>query len=258
MSLVKPHGEEPTLPPTLAGPAATERTPRDPASTDPASTDPSSADSASTDPASTGSAPPGDASRGSASPDPPLPELETARLRLRQFSMADVDDFARLTGDAEVMRYIGPGVPIERDEAVQHLGRIVAAFRRRGYGKWALVSKDDGRLVGYCGLGFSFEDVGVELVYLLARECWGRGLASEASRAALGFGFERMGLASIAALTKADNLRSRRVLERLGMTFVRACRYEDYDCALYSIRRDEFDAARARAGRDGSPGPEGS
>ena len=177
-----------------------------------------------------------------APPEPALPELETARLRLRQFGPADADAFAAITGDAEVMRYIGHGGPISREETADNLARIIEAFRRRGFGKWALVEKSCGRLVGYCGLAAGFADVGVELAYMLAKDRWGRGLVAEASRACLRFGFEELGLASIAALTKAGNARSRRVLERLGMKFVKNGCYHGYECVQYAIRREEFDA----------------
>lgn len=177
---------------------------------------------------------------GAATP-PLLPELETARLRLRQFGMGDVDALARMTGDPVVMRYIAGGRPIGRAETEENLARIVEAFRRRGFGKWALVTKEDGELVGYCGLAAGSVDVGVELAYMLAKEHWGRGLITEASRACLRYGFEELGLAEVAALTKPGNLRSRRVLERLGMSFVKNGNYHGYDCVQYSISRDEFD-----------------
>lgn len=175
--------------------------------------------------------------------EPALPELETARLRLRQFAASDLDAFAAITGDAEVMTYIGHGGPISREETADSLSRIMEAFRRRGFGKWALFEKSGGRLVGYCGLASGFVDVGVELAYMLAKDRWGRGLVAEASKACLRFGFEELGLASIAALTKAGNARSRRVLERLGMTFVKNGSYHGYECVQYAIRRGDFDAA---------------
>jgi ribosomal-protein-alanine N-acetyltransferase len=171
-----------------------------------------------------------------------LPELETARLRLRQFEPSDVDAFALITRDAEVMRHIGHGEPISRQETADSLALIIEAARRRGFGKWALVEKTDGQFVGYCGLATGFVDVGVELAYMLARDRWGRGLVAEASRACLRYGFEELGLASIAALTKAGNARSRRVLERLGMSFVKNGLYHGYECVHYAIRREDFDA----------------
>jgi ribosomal-protein-alanine N-acetyltransferase len=174
----------------------------------------------------------------------PSPEIftadgvETSRLRLRMFRPEDLDAMCAITRDAEVMRYIGHGRPLTREETRENLSRIVSAFRRRGFGRWALELKETGALVGYCSLGN--EEVGVELAYMLSRGAWGRGLALEAGRASLRYGFERLGVGSIAGLTMQDNRRSRRVLERLGMSFVRDAHFYGFDCAHYAVAREDW------------------
>ena len=176
----------------------------------------------------------------------PAPELftadgvETSRLRLRMFRPEDLDAMCEITSDAEVMRYIGYGLPLTREETRENLSRIVSAFGRRGFGRWALELKETGALVGYCGLSLGNEEVGVELAYMLSRGAWGRGLALEAGRASLRYGFERLGLSSIAGLTMQDNRRSRRVLERLGMSFVRDAHFYGFDCVHYAVTRDDW------------------
>jgi ribosomal-protein-alanine N-acetyltransferase len=172
-------------------------------------------------------------------------EVETARLRLRMFTRDDLDALCRITRDPEVMRYIGEGRPLTRDETHLNLMSIINGFRRRGFGRWALVKKDCGALVGYCGLSQGNEEVGVEVAYMLAREEWGKGLASEAGRASLRYGFERLGLASVAGLTLRDNLRSRRVLERLGMRYLRDGSFYGYDCVWYALAREAWDGGGA-------------
>ena len=167
-------------------------------------------------------------------------EVETSRLRLRMFGPDDLDPMSEITRDPEVMRYIGHGHPLTREETRANLANIVAAFRRRGFGRWALVLKETGALVGYCGLSNGNEEVGVELAYMLARGAWGRGLALEAGRACLRYGFERLGLGSIAGLTMHDNSRSRRVLENLGMGFIRDAHFYGFDCVHYSIAREDW------------------
>src|SRR5215213_1619176 len=139
---------------------------------------------------------------------------------MRLFTPDDIDRMCEITRDPEVMRYIGYGHPLSREETLTNLNKIMNGFRRRGYGRWALERRDTGALVGYCGLSSGNPDVGIELAYMLAREEWGRGLALEAGRAALRYGFETLGVESIAGLTLHGNLRSRKVLERLGMKFV--------------------------------------
>jgi RimJ/RimL family protein N-acetyltransferase len=167
-------------------------------------------------------------------------EIETARLRLRMFTPDDLDAMCEITRDTEVMRYIGQGRPLTRDETQFNLTSIISAFRRRGFGRWALVKRDSGALVGYCGLSLGNDEVGVELAYMLARGAWGQGLATEAGHASLRYGFERLNLASVAGLTLGDNLRSRRVLERLGMKFLRDGRFYGYDCVWYAVQREEW------------------
>ena len=162
-------------------------------------------------------------------------EIETARLRLRVFRPADLDRMCEITSDPEVTRFIGYGVPLTREETQTNLNMIMNAFRRRGYGRWALERRDTGALIGYCGLSSGNPEVGIEVAYMLAREEWGRGLAVEAGRASLRYGFEALRVDSVAGLTFHDNTRSRAVLERLGMRFVRDAHYYDFSCVHYAI-----------------------
>lgn len=167
-------------------------------------------------------------------------EIETSRLRLRPFTPDDLDELSRITADPEVMRHIGDGQALTREETEHNLHSIIEAFHRRGYGRWALIEKAGGALLGYCGLALPRESPGIELVYLLARRAWGRGLATEASAACLRYGFEELRLERVYALTMPGNLRSRRVLERLGMKFLRDDCYYGYDCVCYALARDDW------------------
>ena len=167
-------------------------------------------------------------------------QLETARLLLRMFTPADLDCLHAITRDAEVMRFIGDGHPLSRAETGRNLAAIISAFQRRGFGRWALILKESGALVGYCGFGLGSEEIGIELAYLLAKSEWGKGFATEAGAACLRYGFEQLGLASIAALTRPENLKSRRVMERLKMRFVSDGSYRGYSCVRYSISRADW------------------
>ena len=167
-------------------------------------------------------------------------EVETARLRLRLFVPEDLDRLCEITGDPEVMRYIGHGRPFSREETWANLERIMSRFRRRGFGRWALERHDTGALIGYCGLSSGNPAAGVELAYMLAREEWGKGFALEAGAASLRYGFEELGLDSIAGLTLHGNRRSQVVLVRLGMNYIRDARYYDFDCVHYAIDREHW------------------
>jgi RimJ/RimL family protein N-acetyltransferase len=171
---------------------------------------------------------------------PVADELETARLRMRLFRPGDLERMCEITRNPEVMRYIGYGHPLSREETRANLEKIENGFRRRGFGRWALERRDTGVLIGYCGLSAGNPEVGIELAYMLAREEWGKGLALEAGRASLRYGFETLGVHSIAGLTLHGNLRSSAVLERLGMKFVCNARYFDFDCIHYAIARPDW------------------
>lgn len=167
-------------------------------------------------------------------------EVETARLRLRCFTNEDLDGLWRIASDPLVMQHIGDGLPFTREVTQENLTGIISAFDRRGWGRWALERKDGGGLIGYCGLAHGCEELGVEVVYLLAREEWGKGIATEAAWAALRYGFETLGFDSIAALTRPYNWRSRRVMERLGMSFERDASYFGYSCVCYRLTREDW------------------
>lgn len=167
-------------------------------------------------------------------------EVETARLRLRSFTSEDLDGLWRIASDPVVMRHIGDGLPFTRDVTLVNLNGIISAFDRRGWGRWALEKKDGGEFIGYCGLSCSDEQIGVELVYLLARDEWGKGIATEAASATLHYGFESLGFASIAAVTRPNNWRSRRVMQRLGMDFERETISHGYNCVCYKLARQDW------------------
>jgi RimJ/RimL family protein N-acetyltransferase len=183
-------------------------------------------------------------------------ELETARLRLRPFDDADLDALCRITADTDVMQYIGEGRPLTREETAANLSSIIGAFRRRGFGRWAMVEKASGALLGYCGLARPTGSPYVELVYMLDRPAWGRGLATEASAAVLRYGFEELRQERVYAFTMPGNARSRRVLERLGMEYLREDSYYGYACVSYALTRERWrpDHSLYRLRRDGAAG----
>ena len=170
--------------------------------------------------------------------------LETERLVLRAWEREDVGSLLALASDAETMRYIGNGKPWGIERAREWLGWMEDCYRERGYGRWAVVEKDGGRLIGSCGFYLVLEKV--DFGYMLARDCWGRGYATEVGRAALGHGFESLNFEKVVARTAPENQASRRVLEKLGFEF-RGLVYHEFDCetvASYSLSRADFNAGQ--------------
>jgi ribosomal-protein-alanine N-acetyltransferase len=160
-------------------------------------------------------------------PDHPGPELRTERLTLRRWRASDRAPFAAMNADPAVMEFFpAPLTPAESDAFVD---RIEAAFDDRGWGLWA-VEIPDGTFAGYVGLWPAvFESdftPAVEIGWRLAASAWGNGYAPEAARAALTFGFEELGLDEILSFTSVLNLKSQRVMQKIGMTTNPA---EDFD-----------------------------
>jgi RimJ/RimL family protein N-acetyltransferase len=150
----------------------------------------------------------------------PVAELETERLLLRQWDDADLEPFAELNADPEVMRYFP--APLTRQQSNALARGIFSMIEAQGWGLWAVEVKDGPRFIGFVGLAEpEFEahfTPAVEVGWRLGREHWGMGYASEAARAAVQFGFERLELPEIVSMTSGPNVRSQRVMERLGMT----------------------------------------
>jgi RimJ/RimL family protein N-acetyltransferase len=149
-----------------------------------------------------------------------IPELATPRLLLRGWRDDDRPAFAALNADPQVMQHFP--APLDRVASDDLVDRFVAHWAERGLGLWAVEQATDGRLLGFTGLSVPGFDAhftpAVEVGWRLVRYAWGHGYATEAARAALRFGFETKGLQEIVSFTVPANSRSRRVMERIGMT----------------------------------------
>lgn len=147
-------------------------------------------------------------------------ELRTERLYLRRWREEDLAPFAAMNADPRVMEHF-PGL-MSREESDAGAARIAAHFEQRGFAQWAVEIPGTTPFAGFIGLSVPrFEShftPCVEIGWRLAAEHWGHGYATEGARAALSFGWESLGLAEIVSFTVPGNLRSRRVMEKIGMT----------------------------------------
>jgi len=162
-----------------------------------------------------------------------LPELETERLRLRQFRESDLDAYARITGDPETMRHIARGEPFDREQACRSLGHVLAHWRIRGFGLWAAEDKKSAALVGRIGLLRREGWRGVELAWLVARERWGEGLATEGARAALAHALAALRARRVISVIAPENAASIRVAEKLGLRHVEMRQVEGRIASIY-------------------------
>jgi RimJ/RimL family protein N-acetyltransferase len=146
-----------------------------------------------------------------------LAHLVTERLSLRPVMAEDLDVVVALGADARVMAWFGG--PIAAKQASAWMERQLEHWRQHGFGRMAV--DRDGVVVGFVGLTRTDYDAGftpgVEIAWRLAFEHWGRGYATEAARVVVRDGFDRIGLDEIVGVTTPENVRSRRVMERLGM-----------------------------------------
>lgn len=144
--------------------------------------------------------------------------LDTPRLVLRPFTLADHAEYARITADPDVMRYVGTGNPNTPELAWRSMAVMLGHWELLGYGIWAVTRRDDGALAGHCG----YIDVpgwpGFELAYLLGRDHWGQGYAQEAARAALRVAHDTLHRDRVISLIRPANAPSIRLAERLGAT----------------------------------------
>src|SRR4051812_26727303 len=149
-----------------------------------------------------------------------MTELRTSRLLLRQWRDSDLEPFAAMGADPEVMRFFPR--TLTREESDDLAARSHAHIEQHGFGPWALEVVDGPPFIGFVGLavpGFkAYKSPGVNVSWRLARPHWGRGSASEAARAALQFGFYTLRLEEVRAWAALANEASLRLLTRLGMS----------------------------------------
>ncbi len=168
--------------------------------------------------------------------------LETERLILRRFTPDDLDNLVALDGDPEVMRYLTGGPPTPRDVLQhEHLPAYLRYYERyTGYGFWAAIEKATGDFLGW----FHFRplngspDDEPELGYRLKRSAWGKGYGTEGSRALIRKGFAELGARRVVASTYQDNIGSRRVMEKAGMTLARTFRMTPAELAAHGAPAD--------------------
>ena len=148
--------------------------------------------------------------------------LETDRLRLRWFTLEDLEAFNALGSHPEVIRYVGnqpfASLEVARDVLVAAPLKDYATY---GYGRFACVLKQTGEVVGFCGPKFLPDTQDVDLGYRFLPNFWGKGLATESARAVIGYARDQLGLPRLVGWVHPDNVASARVLTKLGFAFER-------------------------------------
>ena len=140
--------------------------------------------------------------------------IETERLLLRRMDLADLDEFAALHADPDVTQFV---FAFDRKEAEERLHKDKDEWRQRGHGLLAVVDRTSGDFLGRAGLKYWPQFDETEVGWILSRDAWGHGYATEAARACIEWGLEQLELAYLTAMINPANGRSVRVADRLGM-----------------------------------------
>ncbi|QIN81207.1 GNAT family N-acetyltransferase [Rubrobacter tropicus] len=170
-------------------------------------------------------------------------EIETDRLLLRGWREEDIEPYARICADPEVMRFIGSGKTLTREQSGAQISRFVRHWEEHGFGLWAAEEKSSGSLLGFVGLAhledWTASGHDTEVGWRLDRAYWGRGFATEGAKASVDYGFERFGLATIISIIQPGNTTSRRVAEKTGLTLRGETRWRGIDVVWYAIDRND-------------------
>ena len=169
--------------------------------------------------------------------------LETQRLLLRHFRPADIEPYAAMCADPEVMRYVGERGVLSREDAWRQMAMLAGHWQLRGFGMWVVEERATGSFVGRVGLHFPDGWPDQEIAWALTRSQWGKGFAFEAASAALAYAFGSLHWPRAISLIDPANSRSIRLAERLGERFETEVEVRGHRVSLYALRRDTWRAA---------------
>jgi RimJ/RimL family protein N-acetyltransferase len=173
-----------------------------------------------------------------------IPTIETAHLILRGWRPEDAEVWFRIVQEDGILQYFPNPKPPPRAKADDYIAHHLAHWEKYGCGHWAVVTRDDGQVVGWNGLEYLPELGETEVAYLLSKRVWGRGYATEAARAAVRFGFETAALDAIIGLVHPENGGSVRVLEKCSMTFVDRIALWGLEMSRYRVNRTAYETSR--------------
>ncbi len=165
---------------------------------------------------------------------------ETPRLILRHLTKDDVDDLAVIYADPIVMKFYPSTWTYE--ETQQQVERIINTYEQRGFSLWATIHKADNKFIGRCGLIPQLVDgqQEIEIGYMLAKEYWGRGLATEAACASRDYGFEKVGCNRLISLIDPGNIGSQKVAMKVGLTYEKDATMWEKTVRVYAIHKNQI------------------
>lgn len=167
-------------------------------------------------------------------------EIETERLLLRPMTHADLDWFAALRGDPDVMRFIGANGPLTYEQSRERLDRYVSCWAQHELGMFGVRPRGNAESIGWAGLQPLDGSDEIEVGYAFGKDAWGRGMATEVARAVVRWGFTDRALERIVAVSYPENSASRRVMQKLGMRYEGTRIVYGVESVYYSLTPNDF------------------
>ncbi|MCT2536044.1 GNAT family N-acetyltransferase [Aquibacillus koreensis] len=176
-----------------------------------------------------------------------LPTLETERLILRKVTLQDVEDMYQYGSNPEVSKYVTWDTHQSLSDSKGFIEFIINQYEDMKIAPWGIEYKANSKFIGTVDfVWWEPKQQTAEIGYVIAKECWGKGLTTEAAKALIKFGFQKMDLVRIQARCSSENIGSQRVMEKAGMTYEGTMRKamlikgEHRNLKLYSILREEY------------------
>jgi [ribosomal protein S5]-alanine N-acetyltransferase len=161
--------------------------------------------------------------------------IATPRLYLRELTEDDAQNFYGLNLDPDVLQYTGDSVFESVDAARFFLHNYTNVYKKTGMGRWAVIRKEDGAFLGWCGLKYAEDTKETDLGFRFFKKYWGQGYATEAATACVALGFSKLNLPFIIGRAMEANSASVRVLEKVGFTLHQFFDFEGEDGVIYRI-----------------------
>lgn len=174
-------------------------------------------------------------------PEEMIPKVETERLIIRPFELKDINDAYEMNLDEKVSRYTADGGIVSKEEIHRRITEdVMGDYQRYGYGRMAIEWKENHKCIGFTGLKYLADLQEVDLGYRLMSNFWGKGIATEAGKISLQFGFDYLKIERIIALVLPENKASIKVLKKLNFSFEKEIKFDGLNAHQYAIKQYDY------------------
>ena len=164
-------------------------------------------------------------------------EIESKRLVIGKFTEADIPKWSEIENDPAVRRFID-GKTLSFDESAEYIQKSILHYSDKGFGRYAVRLKANGKLIGMCG--FLEEEYGVDFGYRYTPSVWKQGIGFEAARTVLDYGLKKLPISTFYGIAAEKNYGSIRILEQLGFKFLQKVVFHNIDAVKYIIYKDNI------------------